>query len=81
MAPLVLSGAGLAEASSSFGVAGLEVLVRAVASGPAGDGIQVLVLSADLGANKPPTVKVSANKITVTLNRNAVTPRGPPWIW
>ncbi|HPM79751.1 MAG TPA: S8 family serine peptidase, partial [Candidatus Anammoximicrobium sp.] len=75
LAPLVLSGAGLAEARASFGIAGLEVLLRAATSGPAGDGIQVSVLAADLGLNKAPAVKVAGTKITVTLNTNAQTPR------
>jgi hypothetical protein len=75
LAPLVLSGAGRAEATASFGVPGLEVLVRAASPGLAGDGIQVTVLAANLGLNTAPTVTVRENKITVTLNTNATTPR------
>lgn len=75
LAPLHLEGAGRAETTSSFGVPGLEVLIRATSPGLAGDGIQVNVLSANLGVNKAPTVAVRQNKITVTLNTNPTTPR------
>ncbi|MCU0872345.1 MAG: S8 family serine peptidase, partial [Pirellulaceae bacterium] len=75
LAPLVLSGAGLAEAAASFGVPGLEVLLRAAAPGTAGDGIQLTVLAANLGLNQAPRVTVTGRKITVTLNSNTQTPR------
>jgi subtilisin family serine protease len=76
LAPLVLSGAGKAEASSSFGVQGLEVGFRAAQPGPESNGVQVAVLASNLGVNTAPRRSASTGrKITVTLNTNTTTPR------
>jgi hypothetical protein len=78
-APLRLSGAKTAQATSGFNAANpLAIRLLAAATGEAGNGIRVAVTAADRGTalpNRLPLVSVSGgNTIQVVMNNNAANP-------
>lgn len=68
--PLTLNGANTARATTTLGRTGLQLEFKAVATGAAGNGLQIAFAKQDFGGAGAPVVTVSGRTISILLNSN-----------